>query len=59
MIPISVTWILSALKIEADPELVELGTLFLMRLQDAPDKKAFVKNAIRKAMIEGPPGKLR
>jgi hypothetical protein len=45
-------WVLKRLGVEADPELVELGTMFFLRLQNATDKKAFLKDCLRKAMTD-------
>jgi len=51
-ISISPKAILDRMGVQADSELVELATIFWMRLSDAPDKKAFMKDALRKALVK-------
>jgi len=53
MISIDTDWLLKRFGINVDPELAELGTLFSMRLKNAPDKKQFVKDALRAALGDG------
>lgn len=36
----------------SDPEAMELITMFLIRLGNATDRAAFLKEALRRAMIE-------
>lgn len=49
-ISISPEWICQKLGINADPELLELVATFLSRMRNAPDKAAFAKTSLRKAL---------
>jgi len=49
-ITVSPKGVLKQMGVDADDELVELATLFYLRLTSAPDKKVFVKDALRKAL---------
>lgn len=50
MIGINLKWVLDQFGVSADEEIVELGTLLMIRFQEAPDRRAFVKAALRKAL---------
>lgn len=44
-------WVLERIGIQnADAELVELCTLLVSQVKNAPDKKAYLKSALRKAL---------
>lgn len=53
MFTISPQWVLKQLGISdsVDPETAQMATMLVMRYQAAPDKAAFVKDAIRKALF--------
>ena len=53
MFTISPQWLLKQLGIsdKVDPETAEMATMLLMRYQSAPDKSAFLKDALRKALF--------
>jgi len=56
VIALNPQWVLEKLGIEVDPELAELLTVFNMRLSNAPDKLAFIKRSLRRALEKGPGG---
>lgn len=49
-ISVSPKWILERLGLDADPELVELLAQLSSRMSFAQDKRAFVKDCLRKAL---------
>lgn len=59
MFQLSPSYILKLLKVDADSELVDLCAQLVFQYQDAPDKKQFLKDAIRKALITEPGKRLR
>jgi hypothetical protein len=50
VIGINLKWVLDQFGVSADEEIVELGTLLMVRFQEAPDRRAFVKATLRKAL---------
>lgn len=50
MIALNPQWILEKLGIEVDPELAELLTVFNLRLSNAPNKLAFIKRSLKRAL---------
>jgi hypothetical protein len=44
--------IFKQLGIDADEDLVELGTMFWLRYSNAHDKMTFIKDALRKALVK-------
>ncbi len=52
MIPLSPSAIARMLGIKADPELIDLFSALAFDYQAAPDKRAFLKEAIRKALVK-------
>jgi hypothetical protein len=55
MIMINTQWLLDKMGVRgADPETVEMLTLFVMRFQNAGDKSRFLKEALRKALVTEP-----
>lgn len=59
MFQLSPSYILKLLKIDADPELVDLCAQLVFQYQDARDKKQFLKEAIRKALVTEPGKRMR
>ena len=59
MFQLSPSQVFKLLKIDADPELVDLAAQLVFQFQDARDKKKFLKDAIRKALITEPGKRLR
>ena len=53
MIILNPNWILERLGVDADPELMEYVTVFLMRYREAKNKKTFLKKALEKALEKG------
>lgn len=51
-LPINVKMILSALKIQIDPETAEYLAQLVFQYQEAPNKQLFFKEALRKALIK-------
>jgi len=53
MFSISPQWVLKQLGLDGavDPEVAEMVTLLVMRYQNAPDKAAFAKETLRKALL--------
>lgn len=54
MIQIDTEWLLRRFGIEVDPEVMELATIFTMRLKNAPDKKRFLIDSLRAALGGAP-----
>jgi hypothetical protein len=52
MIPLNPSTIARMLGIKADPELIDLFSALAFDYQAAFDKKAFLKEAIRKALVK-------
>lgn len=59
MFQLSPSQVFKLLKIDADSELVDLAAQLVFQFQDARDKKKFLKDAIRKALITEPGKRLR
>lgn len=52
MIPLNPSTIAKMLGIKADPELVDLFSALAFDYQAAPDKRQFLKDCIRKALVK-------
>jgi hypothetical protein len=52
MIILNPNWVLERLGMRADPELVELLAVFMMRLREAKNGPEFLKDALRKALVK-------
>lgn len=50
MIGISPKWLFEKMGIQADEEITELVTLFIMRYTSAPDRLKFLKECLKKAL---------
>jgi len=51
VIPVNARMVAGMLGVE-DAEALELVAMFLLKYQDAPDKSEFVREALRRALIE-------
>jgi hypothetical protein len=52
VIGINIKWVLDQFGVSADEEMVELGAVLMLRFQAAPDRVAFVKMALRRALTD-------
>jgi hypothetical protein len=60
MLAINPKWLLEQAGITIDEETADLLAIFTMRLQNAHDKKKFLKDCLRRAMQDGDgPGPLK
>lgn len=59
MFQLSPSQVLKMLNVDADSELVDLCAQLVFQFQDAKNKKQFLKDAIRKALITDPGKRMR